>query len=130
MPTSTRTIAQTFTITEIGLHMRVFAITLDMTKLQNYPYTLNIPYHTMRAPPTYAYIHENNSSNVHYHRNRVTYEGICNNPGYDQITKIPIYLALNILYRTMGASQHPRKKKKKKKKQKNLKMLKAHCRRE
>ena len=39
--TSMGTIAQTFTITEIGLHRRVFIITLDMTKLQKYPYTLN-----------------------------------------------------------------------------------------
>ena len=35
-----------FTIIKIGLHMRVFIITLDMIKLQKYPYTLNIPCHT------------------------------------------------------------------------------------
>ena len=40
--------AQTFTITKIGLHRRVFIITLDMTKLQKYPYTLNISYRTKR----------------------------------------------------------------------------------
>ena len=34
-----------FTIIETGLHKRVFIITLDITKLQKYPYTLNIMYH-------------------------------------------------------------------------------------
>ena len=36
-----------FTIIKIGLHMRVFIITLDMIKLQKCPYTLNISCHTM-----------------------------------------------------------------------------------
>ena len=40
-----------FTITEIGLHKRVFIITLDITKLQKYPYNLNIPYYTVGASP-------------------------------------------------------------------------------
>ena len=40
--------AQTFTINEIGLHRRVFIITLDMIKLQKYSYTVNISYRTKR----------------------------------------------------------------------------------
>ena len=44
MSTSTGTMAQNFTITEIGLNRkRVFIITLNIIKLQKY-YTLNIPY--------------------------------------------------------------------------------------
>ena len=38
-----------FAITEIGLHRRVFIITLYMTKLQKYSYTLNILYRTTGA---------------------------------------------------------------------------------
>ena len=38
-----------FAITEIGLHRRVFIITLDMTKLKKYSYTLNILYRTTWA---------------------------------------------------------------------------------
>ena len=44
VPTSIGTTTQIFTIFEIGLHKRVFIITLDMIKLQKYPYTINIPY--------------------------------------------------------------------------------------
>ena len=51
VPTSTGTSTQNFTITKIGLHRRVFIITLDITKLHKYPYTLNIPYHTAGANP-------------------------------------------------------------------------------
>ena len=40
-----------FTITEIGLHKRVFIITLDITKLQKYPYDLNILYYIVGASP-------------------------------------------------------------------------------
>ena len=39
-----------FTIPEIRLHKRVFIITLDITKLQKYLYTLNISYRTAGAP--------------------------------------------------------------------------------
>ena len=53
VPTSIGMTAQNFTITEIGLHRRVFIITLDMIKLQKYPYTLNIHYCTTGASPPY-----------------------------------------------------------------------------
>ena len=36
-------------VLSLGLHKRVFIITLDMTKLQKYSYTLNILYSTVRA---------------------------------------------------------------------------------
>ena len=45
-----------FTITEIGLHRRVFIITLDMTKLQKYPCTLNISYRRGESPTCYLSI--------------------------------------------------------------------------
>ena len=44
VPTSMGTVAQTFTITEIWLHRRVFIVILDMTKLQKY---LLYPEHTI-----------------------------------------------------------------------------------
>ena len=40
-----------FTITEIGLHKRVFIITLDITKLKKYLYNLNIRYRSAWASP-------------------------------------------------------------------------------
>ena len=46
--------AQTFTITKIGLHKRVFIITLNMIKSQKYPYTLNILFRTMGASPLHS----------------------------------------------------------------------------
>ena len=42
---------KTFTIIKIGLHRRVFIITMDTTKLHKYLYTLNISYRTSRENP-------------------------------------------------------------------------------
>ena len=55
MSTSMGIATQIFIISKIGLHRMVFIIAPNMTKLQKYPYTMNIPYHVGFAPAPLTY---------------------------------------------------------------------------